>query len=89
MTQTKANRTGNSDRRQREQENLRKMLRLADLAGCQFRPAGKSQLRGFCPFHLSTQPRNLRALRVNLDRGAFNCEFCGIEGTPALFAAHY
>lgn len=73
----------------REQETVRRMLLLAELAGCQLRPAANGQLRGLCPFHYATRTENVRALRVNEQRGTFLCSFCNIEGNAAMFAAHY
>ena len=65
------------------------MLLLAEQAGCQLRPAANGQLRGLCPFHYATRTENVRALRVNEQRGTFLCSFCNIEGNAAMFAAHY
>lgn len=85
MTTTRE-RSGSRDRRNRHLEN---MLHIAELAGCQLRPAVDDQLRGFCPLHFATNTKNLRTLRVNTRKATFWCSFCEAQGSPAVFAAHY
>ncbi len=59
-------------------ERIRARIDLAQLIGEQvvLKPAGRSQLKGLCPFHAEKTP----SFHVHVDRGFFYCFGCGAKG---------
>ena len=65
------------------------MLRAADQMGCNLEatPDRPNLLRGFCPFHNSTQIHNSLTPMVDTKTGFFTCYNCKTRGNTKTFVA--
>ena len=76
-------------RRNPIQDRIKKVVNLAEQAGCQLRPgqAEPTILRGLCPFHFSMNTHTQNTLRIDARKGTFGCRVCHVNGTMTTFAA--